>query len=419
MQNPSPFNAVAQATASRDILVISRVFLPKEGGIEEYIYNRCVQDPERVIVLSSSCPGDKAFDQTQPFPVHRWVMPAFLRLPVVGGILKQILNMIWAFVLGVKLYTRYRYRYIEWGHGYDFPALLLLSYVLPVQYFIYLHGDDVLCPLRNPVLRSLFELTLRRSHGVVCNSSFTRDYLKAHFKFDTPTHIVNPTVRPEKFGIDSNFDAAALRDQVRKAHHIPETAVVILSVGRLVPRKGFDRIVENLSLLVAKGVDVHYLACGRGPMAEELKTMAHRLGVENRVHFAGFVPDNQLASYYAACDVFAMITFFDSKAASIEGFGIVYVEAGYFGKPVVAARVGGVVDAVQHEENGLLVNPDSADDIFAAFHRLCLDRPLREQLGQKGKELATRSTPHRSIYESQAFPIFPEGHRKETNFRNS
>jgi phosphatidylinositol alpha-1,6-mannosyltransferase len=72
-------------------------------------------------------------------------------------------------------------------------------------------------------------------------------------------------------------------------------------------------------------------------------------------------------------------------AKSIEGFGIVYLEAGYFGKPVIASRVGGVEDAVRHGESGLLVDPNSADDIFKNLYRLCTEQQLREQLGQRGR----------------------------------
>jgi phosphatidylinositol alpha-1,6-mannosyltransferase len=403
MQNLSQLDRSARdEVASPDILVISRTFLPKEGGIEEYAYNRCLQDPERVVVLAASCPGDEAFDREQPFPVHRWPAPALAGSGKLGSILKQVFNMVWSFVLAIGLYFRYRYQYIEWCHGYDFPSLLLLSYLLPVRSFIYLHGNDLLCPLRNPLLRSLFEWTLRRTQGIVCNSSFTRDYLKTHFQVDTPTHVINPTVRPEKFGVGGRREQAHnLRSQVRLAHGIPDTATVILSVGRLVQRKGFDRVIENLPLLLAEGLDVHYLICGRGPMESELKSLTSRLGVEKRVHFAGYVPDEELAGYYAACDLFAMLTFFDTKAASIEGFGIVYLEAGYFSKPVIASRVGGVVDAVRHEESGILVDPESAQEISQALHRLCADQQLRERLGRKGQELANRKTLHESLYLSK------------------
>ncbi|NES83003.1 MAG: glycosyltransferase family 4 protein [Moorea sp. SIO1G6] len=403
MQNLAQFDVSAQApSSSPDILVISRTFFPKEGGIEEYVYNRCLQDPERVIVLAAACSGDQAFDQRQPFPVHRWLVPNFLQSGGLGSLLRQIFNMVGSLVLGIKLYFRYRYRYIEWGHGYDFPSLLLLSYLLPVRCYAYLHGDDLLCPLRNPLLRSLFSWTINRIQGIVCNSSFTRDYLKDHFQFDTPTYVINPTVRPEKFGNQGKLDCVnELRQQVRQAHNIPETAVVILSVGRLIRRKGFDRIILNLPFLLEEGLDVHYLVCGRGSMESELKSLASRKGVEERVHFAGYVPNEALAGYYAACDLFAMLTFFDAQAASIEGFGIVYREAGYFGKPVIASRVGGVTDAVHHGESGILVNPNSPDEIVQALLQLCQDQQLRERLGHKGRELANDKTLHHSLYLSQ------------------
>lgn len=402
MQDISQLNALTIGIPSPDILVISRTFPPQAGGIEEYVYNRCLQDPDRVVVLTAGCSGDAAFDREQPFVVYRWSALRFFPSSVLSRVLKQVFNMACSFVFGIILFLRYRYRYIEWCHGYDFPALLLLSYLLPVRFFLYLHGHDLLCPLKNPVLRSLFEQTLNRAEAIVCNSSFTQDYLKSHFQFDTPTHVINPVVRPEKFGDRGILDQLyELRAKVRETYNIPEEAVVILSVGRLVRRKGHDRAIENLPVLLAEGLDVYYLICGRGPMEPELRSLASKLGVEERVLFAGYVPDEQLASYYAACDLFSMLTFFDTKDRSIEGFGIVYLEAGYFGKPVIASRVGGVEDAVRHGESGILVDPNSNEEVAKALRQLCMDRQLRERLGCKGRELANRKNLHQTLYQYQ------------------
>ena len=408
MQNISQASVIKTSELQPDILVVSRTFLPKEGGIEEYVYNRCLQEPRRIVVLTAGYPGDEAFDQNQAFPVYRWQVPAFLPSGKLGSILKQIVNMVCSFFLAIKLYFRYRYRYIEWGHGYDFPSLLLLSYLLPVRCFIYLHGNDVLCPLKHPLLRSLFEWTLGRTEKVVCNSSFTRDYLKTQCCFETPTYIIHPSVRPEKFSLFSNLDTAFdTKTSIRQMYNIPDTAVLILSVGRLVKRKGFDRVIENLPLLIDLGLDVHYLICGRGSVEAELKSQGQRLGVGERVHFAGYVPDSQLGNYYMACDLFAMFTFFDTEASSIEGFGIVYLEAGYFGKPAIASCIGGVTDAVEHNSNGILVDPNSPLEITKALYQLCRDRELRDRLGRKGQELASRKTPHSILYSSPSslFPV--------------
>lgn len=383
-------------TASPDILFISRTFLPKAGGMEEYIYNRCLQDPERVIALVASCSGDKAFDKLQPFPVYRWLIARYCRRSFIVRILQGFLNIVLPFVLAIKLYFRYHYRYIEWANGYDFISLLLLSYLLPIRFFIYIHGNDILWVLRNPVLHSLFELTLIRAVGIVCYSSFTRDYLNTHFRFNTPTHVINPIVRREKFGIAlSPSYLEDLRVRVRSAYNIPETAVVILSVGRLAKHLGFDQVIENLTPLLTRGLDVHYIICGTGPVESELKSLAHRLRVDRRVHFAGYIPEKELAGYYAACDIFAMLM--SNSKASIDG-AIAFAEAGYFGKPVISSRFSSLMDTVRHEDNGILVNPYSGYEVLQAFVRLCQDQKLREQLGRRGKVLANRKILHREIY---------------------
>ncbi|MGH7999220.1 MAG: glycosyltransferase family 4 protein, partial [Brasilonema sp.] len=235
--------------------------------------------------------------------------------------------------------------------------------------------------------------------GIVCNSSYTQNYLSTHFHVATPTHVINPTVRVEKFGVSSDQDDLNdLRVRVRSGYSIPETAVVILSVGRLLKRKGFDRVIENLTLLLTFGMDVHYILCGQGPYESALRNLASRLRVQGRVHFAGYVPDRKLTAYYAASDILAMLTQGDNNTPRVGGFGIVCLEAGYFGKPVIASGLGSIADTVHHEENGILVNPNSGYEVFHAFKRLCQDQKLREQLGRRGKQLAQSKTLHRSIY---------------------
>ncbi len=391
----------AKETINNYVLVVSRTFFPKTGGIEEYVYNRCLQEPKKVILLAASYKGDREFDSVQPFITYRWFLPSWLENIKLGSLIKQILNIFWSFWLALKLHSRYSYKSLEWGHGYDFPSLLLLTYLLPVRFVVYLHGNDVLCPLRNSLFKSLFSLTLRRMDKIICNSSFTKDYLQNNFVFDTPIEVINPIVRPEKFAVAPKAETVEeLGLKVRQIYQIPRQAIAILSVGRLVRRKGFDRVIKCLPALVAEDLDVHYLVCGKGEMESELRALTKSLGVEERVHFAGFVPDRELASYYAAADIFAMLTFLDTGDRSIEGFGIVYTEAGYFGKPVIASRVGGVVDAVSHRENGLLVNPEEEEEAVKALLELCRDRDLRESLGNRGRELAMKGSLSRFLMAS-------------------
>jgi glycosyltransferase involved in cell wall biosynthesis len=391
----------------RDILVVSRVFPPDPGGIQEYVYNRCLQDSDRLIVLSAHCDSDALFDQQHNFPTYRWGGIAVGLPKQIVGMLKQVFYLFWEIVLGVKLFFRYRYRYIEWGHGYDFPAILLLSYLLPIRFFIYLHGDDVLCPLKNPLFKWLFELTLQRAEAIACNSNFTQTFLESHFHVTTPIHVVNPTVRPTKFGDAAKLASTeVLRTQIRDKLNLSTSSIAILSVGRLVRRKGFESIISQIPKLLAEGIDAYYLICGTGPMEKELRHQAEQLGVASRVIFAGYVSDENLASFYAACDIFALVTYYDETAKSIEGFGIVYLEAGLFSKPVLASRSGGVEDAVWDGKTGILVEPSNTEEIYTALSQLCKDKQLRENLGCQGYRRSQLKPSHAVLY-SNALPVSP------------
>jgi phosphatidylinositol alpha-1,6-mannosyltransferase len=415
MKSKVQSNVVGIHSQLPDILVVSRVFPPDPGGIQEYCYNRCLQDPNRVVVLSAACSGDKTFDKAQPFHIHRWPVPplAYQHLGFVGSLLKQIVYLITSFISGVWLYRRYRYRYIEWMHGYDFPVVLFLSYILPIQFFFYLHGDEIFCALSNPIINKLFAWTLARSEGIVCNSYFTKNLLQSYYQISRPIHVIHPGVRPEKFGSSKILDKISLiRGQVRREYNIPEQAIVLLTVGRLVRNKGFDRVIKSLPILLAEGVDVYYLVCGQGPMETDLRSLAYSLEIAERIIFAGSAFGTRLASYYAACDVFVMLSFFDDKSKSLlfgrptgqphlESFGIVYLEAGYFSKPVIGSRVGGVEEAIHHGETGLLVDSQSSSEAIQALLQLCQDKDLREQLGLRGQEVAKRANHHRSLYFNQ------------------
>ena len=349
--------------------------------------------PETYYFAGSKLSGDGDFDRTQPFPIYRWSVLDWLPKNQFGAWLGQIVSLPNLLCMAFKLYARYGYRYIEWGHGYDALALFILRYFLPVKCIIYLHGHDLICTLNNFLLRWIFHKTLRRIHGVVCNSNFTQEYLQKHLSYSLKTYVINPCVRPEKFGQaaqKNNWEI--LRQEIRQQFAIAESAIFVLTVGRLIRRKGFDRAIRLLPQLLNEGIDIHYVICGRGPQQSELQSLIQKLAISDRVHFAGYVPDHHLAGYYAACDIFTMLTYFDSNVDSIEGFGIVYAEAGFFGKPVLASDVGGVRDAVHHNQNGLLVHSQDSSEALQALRRLCLNRELRERLGEQGRMLAKRQT---------------------------
>jgi phosphatidylinositol alpha-1,6-mannosyltransferase len=161
---------------------------------------------------------------------------------------------------------------------------------------------------------------------------------------------------------------------------------VVLSVGRLQPRKGFDVTLRALARLLAEGRDLIYVAVGDGPDRTRLEQLARELGVSERVIFAGKVDDAKLAALYARADVFTMPS--REEGTSVEGFGLVFVEAGAAGVPVIGGRSGGVCEVVREGENGLLVEPLDAEALATAIARVLDDPQLAARFGAEGRRLA-------------------------------
>jgi len=169
---------------------------------------------------------------------------------------------------------------------------------------------------------------------------------------------------------------------IRRRHNV-EDRMLLLTVGRLVVRKGHDNVIAALPLIKKKIPGVHYLIVGDGSHRKNLEEQVMSAGLCNNVTFVGYVPCEELGAYYCACDLFIMIS--RELPGSVEGFGIVYLEAGAVGKAVVAGRSGGTSDAVIDGETGVLVEPENVEEVSAVVTGLLLDPQQRELLGSNGK----------------------------------
>ena len=158
---------------------------------------------------------------------------------------------------------------------------------------------------------------------------------------------------------------------------------VILTVGRWAAAeryKGVDDLIRATAQLLPRIPDLHLVAIGSGDDLPRLERLARELGAANRVHFLQGLTREQLGASYARADVFAL-------PSTGEGFGFVFLEAMAFGKPAVAAAVGGPTDLIEHEGNGLLVPPGDLQQLTAALARLLEDEALRAKLGGRASEL--------------------------------
>lgn len=260
-----------------------------------------------------------------------------------------------------------------------------------VPYVLFVHGKDLMKEERKTRRSRRARWTGRHvlagAAAIIANSRATAaraERLLSSLNVD-PTgrvHAVHPGTDPGRFTPDAPGSAAWRR---RLA---PGGERVLLSVSRLMARKGVDTALEALARIAPTHRDVVYIIAGDGPERPRLERLAVELGVTDRVRFLGPVDDAELPALYAAADLFILPVREEPGDDEVEGFGIVFCEAAAAGLPVIAGDSGGVAEAVRPGETALLVPPRDAAATAAALARLLDDDDVRRAMGRAGRHAA-------------------------------
>jgi phosphatidylinositol alpha-1,6-mannosyltransferase len=254
---------------------------------------------------------------------------------------------------------------------------------LGCTYSVVLHGMDLPFALRSARKRWLAKRILGQAEKIICTNSYVASLAKLLIADQQKIVVITPGVSAMP-RIDS-ATVSALRDR----YQLPGKKVM-LSVGRLVKRKGVDQVIKTLPFLMERFDNLIYVIAGTGGDEAYLKELAAALpaGMQERIHFVGKVQEAEKWAWFDLCDLFIMPS--RDINGDFEGFGIVYLEANLAGKPVIAGRSGGVPDAVISDLNGLLVTPESLDEIRQAIQTLIQDPAYAAKLGAQGRERTQR-----------------------------
>jgi glycosyltransferase involved in cell wall biosynthesis len=246
---------------------------------------------------------------------------------------------------------------------------------------IYVHGEEVTTVTGGRLHGNLRAYYLRAADHVVAVSSFTCEALMRLMKVPKE-HI---TLVPN--GVDTRRFVPALPSPALVERHQLEGKQVVLTVGRLVTRKGIDMALRAVAQVLRTMPALHYLVAGDGPERARLQQIIDEEGIGSQVTLLGKVSNEDLVRYLQLCDVFLMPnrTLDDGDT---EGFGLVFREANACGKPVIGGRAGGVVEAVVDGETGLLVDGTDVNDIAGALRCILGDRELAAHWGAQGLALA-------------------------------
>lgn len=268
---------------------------------------------------------------------------------------------------------------IDWTSGQEIDALLV-SHILPwgtvaaiasfftkKPYIIFVHGRDIAAASESMHKERLARWILRRAHTVVANSEYTLGLTRA-LAGNVPGVVVYP---------NATLTPSGQEKDLRKGHPYA------LAAGRMIGRKGFRTLVRVMEIVRQTIPDAHVVCVGEGPERAELINDISDLGLEDMITVTS-ADDAALQNWLAYCRFFILPT--QSSDTDPEGFGIVFLEAGAFGKAVIAGGGGGVAEAVADGTTGLIVDARDPNIIARAFVRLWQNPEEAQILGEHGRE---------------------------------
>jgi glycosyltransferase involved in cell wall biosynthesis len=335
------------------LLVMTPDFPPARGGIQ-LLAHRLAAGLRgfETRVLTLDCPEAERFDATSPLATRR-VRAG--RWPAAGRNAK--LNAA-ALLEGL----RFRPQLILSLHIVTGPATAALRSALGARTVQYFHAKEI------PNRPRLAAFAARRADAAIAVSSYTAGLLAASGAPPENVHLIPP-------GVDLPADPSPLANE----------RPTFVTIARLEDRyKGHDVLIRALGSVRARVPAVEWIVIGDGPLRPELEAQARAAGVADAIRFLGAVCDERRDDWLRRADLLAMPSRLPGTSLAGEGFGIVYLEAGAYGKPVVAGNVAGALDAVVDGVTGLLVDPTDHLAVAEAIVRLLRDRELARRLGEAG-----------------------------------
>lgn len=362
-----------------NILIVALDFKPNTGGIAEHTHELAYhlqKQKESVRVLSRQIDGHECFDCGCPYEVTRF---PFRRTG-------QTKLQRWLASYHVIVDTARAHHadiLVSNTLGSDGHICWFASRALRIPYVVLAHGLDVnLHDGWKGFIKRI--IGVRWADKVFCNSAFTSQIVESIGVPPERIAVVHPGLSRRFLQSAAMFDCPTSRWRLGL-----EGKRVVLFLGRLVERKGVDNTLRSIPLVRREVPDITYVIAGDGPYRIHLQALAGELGVQEAVRFVGQIEDEEKGLYYSASDVFVMPNRQLSNG-DVEGFGIVFLEAGAYAKPVVGGRSGGAVDAVADGVSGLLVDPCDEKEIASAILRILTDTAYANQLGVQGRKRVER-----------------------------
>ncbi len=343
-------------------ILVSNNYPPTRGGIQTMMSRVAESLAERgreVVVVGPREDGSDPYDAAVPYRILRYT--ARWRPREVFAIARS-------YVRALRIARdRVTIASVWWPVGF---ALVLIPRRFRGPLAMIAHGTEI-SPSRTGTRQKIMRAVFGQADVILANSRFTRGLL-------------------ERAGVGGDIRVVSLGVDMEPVAPARSSEPTILSVGRLVARKGFDHVIDALPALRNEFPSLHYEIVGSGPERPALEARAVRLGVTSHVTFLGSVSEEELRRAYARAWCFALPV--RNIADDVEGFGIVYLEAAMASLPAIGGTASGAADAIVDGSTGLLVDGTNVTVIAEALATLLRDRAESEAMGASGLQRALEFT---------------------------
>lgn len=356
----------------KNILVITNDFGPRTGGIETFVIGLLERIVDcKVIVFTSQQGNTSEYDQ-------QWLKK--FGVQVIRDRSKILIPSVRVAKRAKEIAQSHNVEVLVFGAAAPLALMAPRLRKAGIKKIIALtHGHEVWWAKIFP-----FNLAMRRIGNSVDHLTYLGEFTRQAISRSQSQKSIDSMVK-----IAPGIDTSHFSPQADAIHRRTELGLegkkIIVSVGRLVHRKGQDKLIEAFPTIVREIPNAHLLIVGEGPYRADLEKLVERLSLKENVTFVGRIFYDDLPSYLSASDVFVMPSRSRFFGLEVEGLGIVYLEASACAIPVVAGISGGAPDAVQEGITGLCVDGTNAAQIAEAVIHICSDSKRAAKMGLAGR----------------------------------
>ena len=360
--------------------MVTSSFLPGRGGIESYLAELCEELAPHLVAFAANTREGRRLPSDLPYPTIGYPGTTLVPNRRLGHSIER--------EAGRLSVDRVLF-------GTPWPLVLLGPRLRAVglSYSAIVHGAELLVPSSIPAVSTRLAKALSEAELLFAVSDFTRAKTRTFLEKSgvrlPPIDLLRARVDLERFNPERAYP------NLKRRFGLRDEQPLVLCFGRLVPRKGVDRLIRIADRLTEVVPGTAVVVAGTGPQEKKLRRLAARSRA--RIAFTGRVSEEEAPALFACADVFALPAIERWSGLDVEGLGVVLLEAAAAGTPCVTGRCGGTEEAVVHGETGYVVDARDDDSLVDRITSLLEDPGQASRMGFAGRAFVAEHFSNRPL----------------------